>query len=334
MARKSKFSKDIVISVVAPVYNEEQGITDFIAQVFSVLKKMDINHEVILVNDGSRDRTLQTIERQMKQYKNLRLIDLSRNYGREIAMTAGLDQSVGDYVVLMDSDLQDPPALIPQLLDKLLAENLDTVYAARSSREGESFLKKFSSKIFYRVASRVSGMSIPDNAGDYRVMSRRVVNAINSMKEHNRYLKMLYAYVGFKTGYVTFDRAARTSGTSSYNWVKLINAALDAIFAFSSKPLRWMSLISVGISLLLMSYAGMVLVSKIIGNHTVEGWSSLMFMVSLMFSILFLFLSVLSEYIGRILTESKNRPLYYLREENGSVHFQSQSIIQHDDSRR
>lgn len=320
----------MVLSVVAPVYNEEAGITEFVAEVARVVREMGVNYEIVLVNDGSRDNTLAVVHKLAQKHKNLRVIDLSRNYGREIAMTAGLDQSVGDYVVLMDSDMQDPPALIPQLLQKLLDENLDTVYAARSSREGESGMKKFTSKMFYRVASSVSGMAIPDNAGDYRVMSRKVVNALNSMKEHNRYLKMLYAYVGFKSGFVMFDRLPRTSGTSSYNWAKLINAALDAVFAFSSKPLRWMSMLSVGVSVTMIAYAGFVFATKLMGDSVAEGWTSLMFVMSFMFGLQFLFLALISEYIGRILTESKNRPLYYLRDELGNLQFDIQPMVQRD----
>lgn len=321
-------NKNIVLSVVAPVYNEEEGIETFVSETLKVLKEMNVNYEIVLVNDGSKDNTLEIMKALASKNQNLRIIELSRNYGREIAMTAGLEASIGDYVVLMDSDMQDPPEVIPQLLSKLLEEQLDVVYAARASREGESFLKKFTSRLFYRLAGSMTGLTIPDNAGDFRVFSRRVVNSVISLKEHNRYLKMLYAYVGYRVGSVSFERKERLAGVSSYNWGSLIGAATDAIFAFSNKPLRIMSFASVAISVALFFYAVSIFINKVLGASVVEGWTSLMLMMSLMFSILFIFLAVLSEYIARILTEAKNRPLYYVREESGGAVFDIPNMVQ------
>lgn len=326
----SRFPRDIIVSVVAPVYNEEAGIAVFVKECLATLAAMGCHYELVLVNDGSRDGSLAAMEKLARSHDNVRVIDLSRNYGREIAMTAGLDAAIGDYVVIMDSDMQDPPSLIPTLLDKLLADQLDVVYAARTSRAGESWMKRTTSQLFYRIAANFSGLSIPDNAGDFRVFSRRALNAINAMKEHNRYLKMLYAYVGFRVGSVPFDRAARHSGTSSYNWSKLVGAALDAIFAFSNKPLRWMSLVSSAVSLLLLLYALSVFAGKLMGGPVVEGWTSLMLMMSLMFSLMFLFLALISEYIARILTESKNRPLYFIRDELGGTRFVVAGMVEED----
>ncbi|MGL1922393.1 MAG: glycosyltransferase family 2 protein [Hyphomicrobiales bacterium] len=323
-----KFNKDQVLSVVAPVYNESEGIKHFIAETVKVLSEMELNYEILLVNDGSKDNSLQVMQAIAKANKNIRIIELSRNYGREIAMTAGLESSVGDYVVVLDSDMQDPPKLIPKLLEKLLSDNLDIVYAARTSRRGESFIKKLSSVAFYRIAGKMTGLDIPDNAGDFRIFSRSVINAVTSMKEHNRYLKMLYAYVGFRVGHVPFDRQERLAGETSYNWKSLIGAAMDAIFAFSNKPLRAMSFLSIGISLLLFVYASYIFIEKLLGADTVEGWSSLMFMIALLFSIMFIFLALISEYIARILVESKNRPLYYIREEIGGTEFDISEMVQ------
>ena len=328
------FSKDLVLSVVAPVYNEEEGINTFIEASLKTLKSMKLNYELILVNDGSKDNTLELLKTAAKKEKNIRVIELSRNYGREIAMTAGLEQAVGDYVVIMDSDMQDPPELIPELLQKLLEDELDVVYAARTSRAGESFLKRFTSTLFYRIARKMTGLDIPDNAGDFRIFSRRVINAITSMKEHNRYLKMLYAYVGYKVGHVPFERQERLAGQTSYNWYALIGAALDAILAFSNKPLRFMSLTSVAISLTLFLYACYVFISKVLGTDAIEGWTSLMVMMSLMFSIMFIFLAVISEYIGRILTEAKNRPLYYVRDEIGGTAFDIPEMVQKEKTKK
>jgi dolichol-phosphate mannosyltransferase len=331
MAKKVRLSKDIVLSVVAPVYNEEAGIDAFVKATHRTLKGMGVNYELVLVNDGSRDDSLAVMNKLAEKNRNIRVLDLSRNYGREIAMTAGLEHAVGDYVVLMDSDMQDPPELIPDLMEKLIDGQYDVVYAARTSRAGETFMKRFTSRLFYRTARRMTGLDIPDDAGDFRVFSRRVVNAVTAIKEHNRYLKMLYAYVGFRVGSVPFDRQERLTGQTSYNWIKLVDAALDAVFAFSNKPLRAISLLSVGLSFLLFLYALFIFLQKVMGANVVEGWTSLMLLVSFMFSILFIFLAILSEYIGRILTESKNRPLYYIREEHGGTSFDVPSMIQKDE---
>ena len=326
-----KLSKDLILSVVAPMYNEEEGIQTFIQETEKVLQGLGANYEIILVNDGSKDGTLAQAKQAADKSTNIRVLDLSRNYGREIAMTAGLEAAVGDYVVLMDSDMQDPPSLIPALLDEITAKDLDVVYAARTSRAGEGALKKFTSTLFYRTARRMTGFDIPDNAGDFRIFTRQVVNSITQLDEHNRYLKMLYAYVGFRVGSIPFDRQARHAGTTSYNWVKLIGAALDAIISFSNKPLRVMSVSSVLLSLLLFVYAVFVVLQKFFsGEHIADGWTSLMLMVSLMFAILFMFLAVISEYLGRTLTESKDRPLYFVREEYGNTKFDVNHIVNND----
>jgi dolichol-phosphate mannosyltransferase len=330
VVKKAKLSKDIVLSVVAPVYNEEEGIETFVKTTVRVLKEMGVNYELVLVNDGSHDDSLAVMNKLAAKNNNIRVMDLSRNYGREIAMTAGLEHAVGDYVVLMDSDMQDPPALIPTLLEKLIDGQFDVVYAARTSRAGETFMKRFTSRLFYRTARHMTGLDIPDDAGDFRVFSRRVVNAVTAIKEHNRYLKMLYAYVGFRVGSIPFDRQERLAGQTSYNWTKLVNAALDAIFAFSNKPLRAISLLSVCLSFLLFVYALFVFFQKILGSDVAEGWTSLALLISFMFSILFVFLAILSEYISRILTEAKNRPLYYIREEHGGTSFDIPSMVQKD----
>tara|TARA_R110000868_G_scaffold189695_2_gene433075 strand:- start:117859 stop:118869 length:1011 start_codon:yes stop_codon:yes gene_type:complete len=324
------FDKNIVFSVVAPVYNEEEAIHIYIEKTLKTLKEMGVNYELILVNDGSTDNTLEILKTSAQKEQCVRVIELSRNFGREIAMTAGLEHSVGDYVVIMDSDMQDPPELIPDLLQKLLTDELDIVYAARQSRNGETFLKKLSSKLFYRVASSMTGLNIPQNAGDFRVFSRKALNSILTMREHNRYLKMLYAYVGYRVGSVAFDRPERLAGESSYNWSSLLGAATDAIFAFSNKPLRIMSLVSITISSCLFVYACYIFVTKIMGANVVEGWTSLMLLMSFMFSILFVFLALISEYISRILIECKNRPLYYIRDETGNAVFDIPEMLQNE----
>jgi polyisoprenyl-phosphate glycosyltransferase len=320
-------NKDTLISVVAPVYNEEECIEKYIKDTIKILKENYLNYELLLVDDGSTDGSVTIIKAIQDSIENIRLLSLSRNYGREIAITAGLEGSIGDYVILMDSDLQDSPSLIPMLVAKAM-KGFDVVYAARTSRSGESFFKKISSKYFYRIASNMTGFSIPEDAGDFRVFSRSVVNSINQLKESNRYMKMLYAYVGFSVGSIPFERQKRFAGETKYNYLQLINASLDAIISFSNKPLRIVSIVSIFLSLILFTTSFGVLVYKLISsNSIVEGWASTIVLITFLFSILFIFLSVIAEYIGRTLSEAKNRPLYYIKEESSSSVFQDKNII-------
>lgn len=317
---------DILVSVVAPVYNEEECIKEYIKKTTDILKLNYLNYELILVDDGSNDNTTYIIQKILKKINNIRLILLSRNYGREIAISAGLDTAIGDYVVVMDSDLQDNPNVIPKLINKAIT-GFDVVYAARTNRKGESFFKKFFSKMFYKIASNMSGFIIPENAGDFRVFNRKVVNSIGQLKESNRYMKMLYAYVGFKVSYINFERDSRHSGKSKYKYSQLINASIDAIVNFSNKPLRFLSIFSVSISLILLIFGIFIIIYKLMSsNNIAEGWSSTIVFISLMFAILFTFLAIISEYISRILVESKNRPLYYIREEINSSNILDKNI--------
>lgn len=319
---------DLLISIVAPVFNEEEGIKEYIDRTLATIKPCFTNYELVLVDDGSKDRTVSVIQAIQQQEKNIRVIRLSRNYGREIAMTAGLESAIGDIVVLMDADLQDPPELIPQLVKKM-QEGYDIVYAARTNRIDESWFKKISSKLFYRLSSELTGFSIPEDAGDFRAMNRKVINSLVKMKEKVRYMKMLYAYVGFKIASVPFERQGRFKGTTKYNYFKLIDAALDAIVSFSDKPLRLVAVFSLIISFLMFVLSFKGLIDKFVVKNIESGWASLFFVMTMMFSILFIFLAIFAEYISRILIETKDRPLYYIAEElNSSVIKNNLNIVE------
>lgn len=307
--------QNTTLTIIAPMYNEAAGIETFINELEKVRKSLKIETNVVLVNDGSKDNTLTVTKHALKGKKDYTLVNLSRNFGHEVAMTAGLHYATGDYIIIMDSDMQDPPSLIPQLYNAITKEEVDVVYARRTSREGESFMKRFTSTLFYRLAKYTTGLNIPDDAGDFRIMTKRVAQALNTFTEQDRNLKMLYAYAGFNKSSIPFDRPQRHAGNTSYNWWKLINAALDSIVAFSTFPLRLMSLSGVGISLILFLYSVFVVIKKLMGGYAVEGWTSLMMMLTLLFAILFLFLAVLSEYLGRVLMETKRRPLYFVQDE-------------------
>ncbi len=311
--------KDILLSVVAPCYNEAEAIGEFITQTVTVLEEHFPNYELLLVDDGSKDATVEKIAQYQSKNPNIRLIRFSRNFGKEAAVTAGLEHSTGEIVVMLDSDLQDPPSLIPQLLEKL-DTGYDIVSAQHTIRKKETWLKKSTSKLFYRLAAHMTGLHIPNTVGDYRAMRRKVVDAVISVKDNVRYMKMIYAYVGFRNATVLYEREPRFAGETKYNYPRLIEAALDAIISFSDRPLRYISLMSLGVSVFSFLLIIFAILHKILSGDTASianGWTSLVVLISMLFCILFGFLAVISEYISRILRESKHRPLYFAEEIRG-----------------
>lgn len=303
------------ISVIAPIYNEEDVIVSFLQETLKVLEDLSQPYELILIDDGSTDCTLARCAPFIKVNKNIRLISFSRNYGHEIASTAGFDYATGDYVILMDSDLQHPPEFIPKLLKKA-AEGYDVVCAARLSRKQQTYFKRITAKIFYRFSRKMTGFDMRADRGNFRLLSRRVVDSLKKMKENNRHLIMMFAYVGFKTTTIPYHCPPRKAGRSKYNLKKLINLSLDSIISFSARPLRTMSVLSIFISAVTMLYAGFILIEKLFTHQQLaDGIASIIFLTSGLFSILFLFLAIISEYISRILIETKNRPLYYVKHE-------------------
>lgn len=281
----------------------------------SILESHFEDYELIIIDDGSSDHTVSRCVAFIRSNKNIRLLSFSRNYGHEIASTAGFDHACGDYVILMDADLQHPPELIPELVSKA-QEGFDVVCATRTNRENEAWIKKVSAKIFYRISKKISGYNITADTGNFRLLSRKVVESLKKMKESNRHLVMMFAYVGFKTATICYRCPPRAAGKSKYSLRKLINLALDSIIGFSARPLRAMSCLSVFISVIMMIYAGFILIQKLFTHQQLaDGMASLIFLISGLFSILFLFLAVISEYISRILIETKNRPLYNIKQE-------------------
>lgn len=303
------------ISVIAPMYNEEAIIEAYLQETVRVLDSHGKNYELILIDDGSTDHTLSRCTPFIKSNKNIRLISFSRNYGHEIASTAGFDHATGDYVILMDSDLQHPPELIPTMVKKA-KEGYDVVCASRISRQHDSWIKRITAKIFYRFTQKMTGFDMQGNTGNFRLLSRKVVESLKKMKESNRHLIMMFAYVGFKTANIPYHCPPRKAGKSKYNFRKLINLSLDSIISFSARPLRAMSFLSIFISAIMMIYAGFILIQKLFTHqHLADGVASIIFLTSGLFSVLFLFLAIISEYISRILVETKNRPLYYIKQE-------------------
>ena len=311
--------KNIKLSIVAPMYNEEAVIGAFIDKTIEVLQANFHAYELILVDDGSNDDTVKICAQYLLKNKSIRIIVFSRNYGHEIASTAGLQHARGDYVVLMDSDLQHPPSLIPNMVDLAISENSDVVCAIRSNRDDEGWFKKTSARLFYKFSRKMTGFNIIADAGNFRLLSRRVVESLNKMKESNRHLIMMFAYIGYKTSYIEYHCQERLAGASKYTLRKLISLSLDSIIGFSSRPLRLMSIFSVMLSIIMMGYAGFILVEKLFSHKQLaDGMASLIFLISGLFSVLFLFLAIISEYISRILIETKNRPLYNIKQDLNS----------------
>ncbi|WP_347251295.1 glycosyltransferase family 2 protein, partial [Legionella sp.] len=303
------------ISVIAPMYNEEAIIEIYLQETIHVLETHFQHYELILIDDGSTDHTLARCTPYIKANKNIRLISFSRNYGHEIASTAGFDYAVGDYVILMDSDLQHPPELIPAMVRKA-QEGYDVVCASRSNREHETRFKQFAAKLFYRFTRKMTGFDMQGDTGNFRLLKRKVVESLKKMKESNRHLIMMFAYVGFKTANIPYYCPPRAAGKSKYSLRQLINLALDSVISFSARPLRTMSFVSIFISAVMMLYAGFILMEKLFTHqHLADGVASIIFLTSGLFSVLFLFLAIISEYISRILVETKNRPLYYIKQE-------------------
>lgn len=303
------------ISVIAPMYNEEDIIESFLEQTLKVLQSHYTDYELIMVDDGSMDHTVSRCIGYVKKNPSLRILSFSRNYGHEIASTAGLEHAQGDYVILMDSDLQHPPSLIPDMVKKA-QEGFDVVCAARTNRDNETWWKNLTARLFYRFSRKMTGFDIQGDTGNFRLLSRPVVDSLTQMKESNRHLVMMFAYVGFKTANIDYTCPPRAAGHSKYNFRKLVNLSLDSIIGFSARPLRTMSLFSVFISIVMMLYAGFILIQKLFTHQQLaDGMASIIFLIAGLFSVLFLFLAIISEYISRILIETKNRPLYYIKQD-------------------
>lgn len=303
-----------LISIVVPVFDEEDVIGEFNRRTVDILCQLPFDHELIYVNDGSRDRTQAILRGFLKQYDDISLIDLSRNFGKEAAMTAGLDHAAGDVVVIIDADLQDPPELIPEMVRMYAAGGHDVIYAQRTSRRGETFLKKASAHLFYRVMGRLTGIDIPRDTGDFRLMNRRAVNALLQLREHHRFMKGLFSWIGFRQEAMPYDRDPRFAGKSKFNYWRLWNFSLEGITSFTTAPLKIAAYVGLATSVGAALYGvGIVLGTLLFGNP-VAGYPSLLVAVLFLGGLQLLTLGIIGEYLGRIFNEAKQRPLYFVRE--------------------
>jgi glycosyltransferase involved in cell wall biosynthesis len=302
-----------LVSIVVPLYNEEGNVAELVRRVCTIMERVVTgadSYELLAINDGSRDGTLAALRAEQALHPNLVVVDLSRNFGHQIAATAGLDQARGDAVILMDGDLQDPPELIERFLEKW-REGYDVVYATRKVRKGESFFKILTARIFYRTIRKLTNVSIPVDTGDFRLMSRRVVDALSQTREKHRFLRGLVSWVGYRQTGVEYERDARTQGETKYPLSKMLSFAIDGITSFSEIPLRFASYLGFVVSSFAFVYIAIVLVLKLL--HLNEpGYTSIIVSVLFLGGVQLLGIGILGEYIGRIYDQVKARPLYLL----------------------
>jgi glycosyltransferase involved in cell wall biosynthesis len=304
------------LSIVVPLFNEEGNVRPLLDRITSILSRLPgiSSYEIVLVNDGSRDGTVAQVHEEMRARKNIVLVNLSRNFGHQLAATAGVDVARGVAVVLMDGDLQDPPELIEQFLEKYRA-GYDVVYAVRRTRKGESAFKLWTASLFYRIIKRLTNVSIPVDTGDFRLMSRRVVEALKQSRERHRFLRGMVSWVGYNQIGVEYDRDERHSGKTKYPVSKMLKFAIDGITSFSDVPLRFASYLGFTVSTAAFIYAVVIILFKAFHFGTPEyarGWASTMVVILFLGGVQLIGIGILGEYIGRIYDEVKARPLYLI----------------------
>lgn len=297
------------ISVVSPAYNEQEVLEEFYRRVTCVLSDLGCPYEIVLVNDGSKDRTLALMHELHRKDPHVAIVDLSRNFGKEIALSAGLDHTRGDVVIILDSDLQDPPELIPQMLEGW-REGYEIVYGVRSQRDGETWLKKTSASAFYRLIQRVSRVRIPRDTGDFRLMTRRTICEMQKLREQHRFMKGLFAWIGFPSKPMLYRRAPRAAGETKWNYWNLFNLAVEGITSFTIAPLKIATYVGLSIAGIAMIFATVVIWKTLMYGDPVRGYPSLMVVVLFLGGVQLISVGVLGEYIGRIFNEVKMRPLY------------------------
>ena len=305
------------ITIIIPAYNEEESLPFLYERLEKLINSIDnYEFEILFVNDGSKDNTINLIKEYREKDPRISYVDFSRNFGKETAMIAGLDYATGDAVIFMDADLQDPPELIPKMI-KYWEEGYDDVYAQRKSRAGESFLKKFTSKMYYRVLQMLTPVPIQKDTGDFRLLDRRCVNALKKLRETDRNSKSMFSWIGYKKKAVMYDRDARVAGKTKWNYKKLVNLAIDGITSFTTSPLRISTYIAIPTFLALFIYFIYVIIKCIRLNVAIQAFQAIILLVLFFSGVQILLFGIIGEYLGRIFNASKNRPLYLVNEYNG-----------------
>ena len=305
------------ITIIVPSYNEEEALPYLYERLNAMMNNLNqYEFEVLFINDGSKDRTLELIKEMRNKDNRISYVNFSRNFGKETAMIAGLDYATGDAVIFIDADLQDPPELIPELI-KYWEEGYDDVYARRSSRKGETFLKKFTSKMYYKVLQSLTRVEIQKDTGDFRLLDRRCVNALKKMRETQRCSKSMFSWIGYKKKEVMYDRDPRVAGTTKWNYKKLVDLAIDGITAFTTSPLRISTFLSIPTFLAFIIYLVYIIVKCATNSAEIQGYQIIILLNLFSFGVIILLIGIIGEYLGRIFNETKNRPLYFVDEYNG-----------------
>ena len=311
----SEIECKVDLSLVVPCYNEEEAIPVFLAEVMPILQSLNLSFELVFINDGSLDDTLEVLIESKKQTAEIRILNFSRNFGKEAALTAGIDFAQGRAIIPIDVDLQDPPQLIREMVDAWQQNEVDVVLAKRADRSKDTLMKRWSANVFYRFHNLISDNQIPENVGDFRLVTRRCIEAIKTMGETQRFMKGIFSWVGFKTITIEYQREERAAGEASFNAWKLWNLALEGITSFSTAPLRIWLYIGVITSLLAIVYGSWIIVKTLMFGADLPGYASLFTAILFLGGVQLIGLGVLGEYIGRIYMESKGRPLYIVEKE-------------------
>lgn len=311
MAKTLKHNK--LISCVVPVFNEEAVLSEFVAALDKTLKELEYPYEIVLVDDGSQDKT-PSIAQQLRTLFPLRYLRFSRNFGKEKALSAGLDHARGDAVILMDGDFQHPLELLKEFINQW-EQGYDMVYAVRQSRSDEAWLKRTCAKAFYQFTSKINRINIPANAGDFRLLDRKIVNALQQLPERNRFMKGLYSWVGFKQIAIPFEVQPRKMGTSQWNFYSLLDLAITGITSFTAFPLRMIAIGGIGVATIALVYALWIITSTLIFGIQTPGWATIVTALTFFGGLQLFALGVVGEYIGRVFDEVKHRPHYIIDEE-------------------
>ena len=305
------------ISIIIPAYNEEESLPFLYERLERLMDSIkNYEFEILFINDGSKDNTLNLIKEYREKDSRISYVDFSRNFGKEIGMIAGLDYATGDAVIFMDADLQDPPELIPEMI-KYWEKGYDDVYAQRRSRAGETFLKKFTSKMYYKVLQTLTPVPIQKDTGDFRLLDRRCVNALKKLRETDRNSKSMFSWIGYKKKAVMYDRDPRVAGKTKWNYKKLVNLAIDGITSFTTSPLRISTYIAIPTFLALFVYFIYVIIKCITQDVAIQAFQAIILLVLFFSGVQILLFGIIGEYLGRIFNASKNRPLYLVNEYNG-----------------
>ena len=305
------------ISIIIPAYNEEEALPALMERITKFADDTkNYDFEFLFVNDGSKDRTIELIKEYREKDKRVCYVDFARNFGKETAMKAGIDYATGDAVVFLDADLQDPPEVITEMI-KYWEEGYDDVYAQRNSRKGETWMKKFTSKMYYKVLQDLTNVPIQKDTGDFRLLDRRCVNALKVMKESQRNSKSMFSWIGYKKKAIFYDRDPRVAGKTKWNYSKLINLAIDGITSFTTSPLRISTFIAIPTFLVLFVYFIYVIAKSFIVHQPIQAFQATILLILFFSGIQIMLFGIVGEYLGRIFNETKNRPLYLVNEYNG-----------------